>query len=508
MNVCCLNFSFQFSIYKKYSKKRNDTCHFFCQEKNFQKTAVKCDHPHQRKAVMPEPPSPPFLKDLKIVNTPGLIVSAGDEGRNARMIVVNNKAIPCCAAKCPEGGKAVAIKLHFINPYAVGYGKVPYRSPADGQKYKPPPDAKVLSQIDGSHMKIWSFESEGTDKGPRCENISWTLEPADTIIFYVNSKNFRNANEAKKLFDVDVDEIPAFSVLQIELQPKGSKTITENFSGHRITGIRFFKHSLYSFTNILKENFPKNIQEATQRMQQRHENELNLVAKDLEMEEVCFLHNVDSRAFCNSDDTKELGYVRLCSCFYGNEESFIDIPVDQLLRYTNCAKIEWACKLLEVAANCNALKMFVSRGTRWARFTEGKRQSEFRGIPLIDLEKMLFGRESSKNPSGDETTFVFDNKQWFFVTGDNEEENWIQPMSVEINGGFEKVEGDPKPLDDFRLTSPDIHSQKAYRISFHAKETENHEAIENVFTGFFSMDVAKQVSGLARMKRKRTESMV
>jgi hypothetical protein len=89
-----------------------------------------------------------------------------------------------------------------------------------------------------------------------------------------------------------------------------------------------------------------------------------------------------------------IGMVRMCiKSANGFSTYHVDMPVHNVLRYTNSTKMDDAVGLMTLAASAGALNVVVTHNTYWGAQTTNVSplagQTPFHGIPVIDASKLL-----------------------------------------------------------------------------------------------------------------------
>jgi len=103
------------------------------------------------------------------------IASAGCENKNAKLIMMNSTAIPCCAERCRDGEKKYTpVKLTLVHVQSAGFSVAPYSVPFGGGKGKVGENPKPLSVVQGGAapaLRMWPFKKESVpgSRGARLE---------------------------------------------------------------------------------------------------------------------------------------------------------------------------------------------------------------------------------------------------------------------------------------------------------------------------------------------------
>eukprot|EP00961_Rhodomonas_salina_P001258 17607-Rhodomonas_salina.1 len=358
------------------------------------------------------------------------IANTGTDNKNAKLIMMNTSAIPCCAEKCREVGclalfrfnfaganrfrvpvqdekKSTPVKLTLIHVQAAGFSAAPYAVPFGGGKGKIGENAKPLTAVetidDGVRrpgLRMWPFKKETMpgNRGPRYDEKSFVLECGDTFVLFVGKmdfmKNPQYGDNPNSLFPKDVEEIPAFSLLEVHVMSKpGDPTMNrENMLVPRMSCVRFCMvrpcvNSLYSYGSSL-DAFPGTLEQAKQNAFAKRE-KYEVISKDIECDNVSFVARAAAKYATISDQYLESDGI--VSVVGWSEDPMdqgvtLDIPSDILLRYTNSSSMQWLMTLLELALNmeCVTFTVFTSD-----YFRRGTGLSHFRAIPVLNTRKML-----------------------------------------------------------------------------------------------------------------------
>eukprot|EP00961_Rhodomonas_salina_P190920 2576001-Rhodomonas_salina.1 len=207
-------------------------------------------------------------------------------------------------------------------------------------------------------------------------------------------KGVAQGEKATSLFPPGIDEIPAFSMLEVVGASKcGDPVINhqgelaQRTSAFRFVSINLLQHSLYSYTDILP-TLAHSMEKSKQQVMRKKE-EFPCISKDLEGGDVIFhIGSVDSSAVLSEHALEEFDMVSITNWSKDPVDSSIniDIPVSLLLKHTNSNSVQWSMTLLELAINMKCLSLLV---TTSEYFRKGDVLSHFRAVPLIDTLKMF-----------------------------------------------------------------------------------------------------------------------
>lgn len=328
----------------------------------------------------------------------------GNTGRvaGATFVMVNARAIPC-TREAFEGGKETCVaNFSVIAPHAEGVQRAPFKY-NDSRKGSSRPPSKPLTGMaaDGT-MQFWSYQRKGTDKGERCDDVTWTLGAGSTI------KVFFRVEDVEKVLPVGMDFIPEMSVCEVSLVPKSSDPCAEGW-GLSVRSVKVSQLSLYSYMPQLRA-FPPNREEAKRVL-------LSLSDKEQPIRRMIDHDNATFSPVCISDaaytehvpappeqpDGARGGFVKLWR-YTDGDLGAIDIPEDVAIKYTNARTVEDAMRLLEIAIAAKALAVLV-----FTSEYRGKSAglSECFGVPLVDSEHLFARVAQDALVSEGETEAVF-----------------------------------------------------------------------------------------------------
>ena len=479
---------------------------------------------------------------LKLKLRPAFTASIA-ESKNPRFIAINHEVVPCDASRLRRVGKSMPIRVTLIRPLTGGFTSVPYKQgvKAEGPtqrlseiSYVPlfPPlttpeghpnntkneasEAVALGVLPGRPvMRMWSFKkaSKNTDKGARVDDLCWYLEGGNTLILWLDEERMnkaavdRAAGKVGKHYEAVVPEnithIPAFTVCEVSLSCRSDEYAAKG-SAVKIASIRPLGYTLYSCMNDLR------LLEPTLELARRRQMELRLqypsLANDLDTKDAPFWSRVDAGAVLDDSDLEMTQSVRLCN--WGDASvPQIDLTVEQLLRGTNTTRVDWACALFEMAIVCGAASVLVFSSDFWAK----NRETGFRGIPLIDVEKLLAvatpgAAEVAPLDEGNEATRlfkVFDTDHVLKIDNDTYRvQVLVSPTAEHV------VSGAPPASPDFALSGLETELASAHTVVFNLINVETKERIHSVFKGYLNAtpNSTSVVVGSGQ-KRRRFQTM-
>lgn len=433
--------------------------------------------------------------------------SLGREGRDCKFVAMALSDVPCCAGACRKDGKWEVVKFVIIRAHSAGFGKAPYTAPSQGEKYVAPANAKCLSEkIDNCTMKLYSFQTDGTDKGPRRDDLCFDVKTGDIITMPVNAKSFKRApGDTRSMFPTGVESLPLGTMVMLHLAPKGSDTITAKRSGIRIQQIESWNQSLYSYIPEVS-TLPVDASGAQELLDKRI-SELDVISKDFQSNNVSvfYLKNLPTNAFTATDATEDTKMVRLGD--WGGT-GFIDLPVALVRMYTNTQDVEHACALLDLAIQAEGLSVLVFHNNYWGN-KDGF--SPLLGVPLVHLNK-LFG--NIQDALEDENGLEFSPGYKFKCVDamDQQETDDTQAVTYRISAAEAELDDTlaPRALFDFPWVGRDTMAREAYDVCFdlQASESGAMDAQKGVAIGRISLQMPKVLSSEApSLTRKRPRSL-
>jgi hypothetical protein len=251
-------------------------------------------------------------------------------------------------------------------------------------------------------VRMYSFAKEGQNKGERSEE-SVVVRSGST--FRVSLKDFMfesKKSESQQVFPADLDEIPAFSAVEIMITPSNAGHFNEGY-GFNIARIRPCDFSLYSLQTPLGLSLlPPSYEESVARAETEAEANPGL-RKILDAKNTGFFGRATQGSYVvkysddvyrfvgpktdpNDPDSTHLNV--LSGGVYA-----VDIRKDVLFRFTNAVSPDeeenarHACCLLDLASAAGALDFYVTHNEYLLRSDPNR--SPFVGVPLIDTKALL-----------------------------------------------------------------------------------------------------------------------
>ena len=296
-------------------------------------------------------------------------------------------------------------------------------------------NAKYLTEVDewarndvtmdrvGKSVLLYSFVKDGQNRGERVDDKITRLEAGQTIKFLLHHFMFENkssskggAEGARNVFPADMDVIPAFSVVEIAINPANTKGYDEGW-GIGVTRIRPCPFTLYSmFSPIGLELLPSTYEGSVSQAEAGIQLSPSL-QKVLETKNTAFFSKVTPGSYLikhGSDDGYRLvgpkadpsdPMSRHLDAMSGGVFA-VDISKADLLRFTNGLEEEeedsliYAQCLVDLAASAGALSCYVIHNEYLLR--KDPNRSPYTGVPLIDSNLLL---ECVNSPSAESSTF-------------------------------------------------------------------------------------------------------
>jgi hypothetical protein len=336
-------------------------------------------------------------------------------------------------------------------------------------------------------VRMYSFVKEGQyNKGERSEEYA-VIESGMT--FRVSLKDFMyeaKKSETMQVFPADLDEIPAFSVVEIMICPSNTKAFGEGYGFH-LGRVRPCDFTLYSMQTALGLSLlPGTYEESAARADAWAEANPAL-RKVLECKNTGFFGRAMPGSYVvkygegvyrfvgpkiSPDDPESTHHNVLAGGVYA-----VDIRKDVLLRFTNAVdadeedSLRYACCLLDLASSAGALDFYVVHNEYLLRTVspslspenppsliipspQDPNRSPFTGVPLIDtkaLLKCIDGSTAGENPAFPLPFSVHNMDEPRFVLES------LRPISQET--------GRPVECRDLVLSSADAEVQRGYSIA-------------------------------------------
>jgi len=305
--------------------------------------------------------------------------------------------------------KAIPSGFAVITPLSAGWAKAPLED-RPGKDARFIADMNVCAENGARELLVRSFEKHESNpqyKGPVRDDLATLVRQGATLRMSTTMKTFefekKNAKQQgyKPLFPVNVEIIPPFTVVELTLKPNHAGR-NEGGDLVQIKQIRILPLTLHSFLDVMA-TFPTTFD--AQKVVTDH-------CKTFAPEgsapcsvwffgaggECAFLDNVSPlMQVVRPDVSREHCMVQLVNVCVETPQSpvsldTVDVSEGLLLRYTNCKDVERACRFMEVAASCGALRLFVVRSNGNMRGDDNgviEGLSKYRGIPVVDFYKML-----------------------------------------------------------------------------------------------------------------------
>lgn len=258
----------------------------------------------------------------------------------------------------------------------------------------------------------------GFNRGARNEKLTWEYGGGDTFTFWIEPKDFEEAEENKPMGFYMDGKKPSVPIKDMELvricvMPKSNEALSKaKRTCFAFKGLGPCTRTLVSYLPILQKTMPKTLTEAIEKAQKTMRegkvewaHHLSMISgtvgdfSNCDPRTVSFLETkVDGQStFIYQTPTASEGndMVRMCIKASNNSgvKYHIDMPVHNVLRYTNANTLEDAVGLLNLAASADALNVFVMHNPYWENVTTSVSslggKTAFRGVPIIDQAKLV-----------------------------------------------------------------------------------------------------------------------
>ncbi len=482
-------------------------------------------------------------------------------GKNAKFIAITRDLVPC-HADLFRNGKPVALRFTIIRPLCGGFSSVPYTKGPQQERgakkltelqfvpFVPPfavsssmtttsVGAAHMSSGGGEHsgdsleapvpfvprvgtipdnhmqpvMQMWSYEpaEKNENKGPRCEDVTWTLGAGNTVLTWMDTQRLartavdRAMGRVNENYEPIVPEnimsIPAMTLCEISVIGKSRKGAEKGYSLN-VTNIKPLDYSLYSCLPDLVF-LPREL-EVARLAQMEFVARYPCLTKDIEIKDVPFWAPVGHQAVLDDSSVDLTQTVRLVNWNEGGRGAQeIDLPIDVLLRYTNTTRVDHACAMLEMAIASGALSVLVFNSEFWQR----KNETGFRAIPIVHIETLLAALTPTSFEAAPYDPEMRNIK--VFQTGVRAEIDG-EPYTVRILFGTSAdsvATGPPPPLSDFALCGLESEVASAFPVQFDLVHRRTGAVVPKVFKGYFNATPANLVLLRTGQKRRRFQTM-
>ena len=254
----------------------------------------------------------------------------------------------------------------------------------------------------GQSVEVYSFHKEGQQsKGERIDDAVSVVASGQTFKIRVQSFMFEEKKNQQNVFPLDMDVIPAFSVVEVMISASHGKQFEDGW-GIGISRVRQCDFSLYSMQTPLGLGLLASSYEDSVRQAEAHTQANPGLRQVLEDRNTGFYgkivkgsylipYNGDFRLVGPKEDPKDQ-QSRHLNVMDGGVFA-IDICKEDLLRFCNSGEEEeedglvYAQFVLEFASAAGALDFYVTYNEYLLR-TDPNR-SPFTGVPLIESNRLL-----------------------------------------------------------------------------------------------------------------------
>lgn len=318
--------------------------------------------------------------------------TTGKDSRWPRVLVVNTEPIPLTHDKftshknLSKDGKSLLINLVMVNGSTRGFCTVPVAASGSG-KYTTGENAKPLSVVcpcerlggeAGGFSAIqcypWTIvEGCPQDKDDRVEEAGWVLEPGMVFKFNIWGDSMRGSPEVNSkaskisVTPENLDVIPAFSVLDVEISIKGwskwnvgdeytlpngkKKTVTEicpvkKGYGIGIGQITVSRGSIYSCVDKVSRCIGSSHLASNALQKELIDRYPGIAQSQQGVHSPFYVKALDAETSFAVD--VQNGLVKVFQWAPGMEDP-IDIEIQDALRYTNSLTVEDACSVMEAS---------------------------------------------------------------------------------------------------------------------------------------------------------------
>jgi hypothetical protein len=431
--------------------------------------------------------------------------------RNAVVLAVNHKPIACSESGYSADTWSI-VPLTVVRVEDPGFCKAPF---ARGMSKAKMNEAKPLAVVEGVDLRLWSFQKASMAKGDRCDDITFTISPGDTLNTFMNAtkyKDMRRMPEPNDHFlpmEDGITVIPAYSLLEVTLAPKNSDAALGKNSGVNILKVRRLPEdvSMHSVAPILTR-LPGNLNDA---LLQSSEKAIKFpcISSDLVKDKVSFFREeLSASMVVESVELGETGPgVRLTHWSLEATENInsIDIPEEVLLRACNAKSVDHAVALLQIAVAMDAVSLLITHNPYDARGGG----SSLRAFPFVKVAKMVANFDTSKFGPLQANSKCQVNTGYEYQDGEGV---GGQPIYLEVNVTPTYTDANQDlstPCKDFPLLMPGYSAAKMYSCKinlFPNKDAEPpKEQVDGVLVFYLNASKRSASAGLSTaggVKRK------
>lgn len=311
---------------------------------------------------------------------------------------VSNTTIPCTAREFQSMGKTrFTATILEISP---GFAFAPYKKQQGNKKTAKDPNAKPLFELvkdqGGVSVRLYAFKKAKSnfDRDERDDAVVSHLHVGQVISFFVHGfmyeakeSNRNGVTQQNYIFPQEVEAIPPFTVLQMQLMISNNQT--EGGYGLKLQRVSIKNASLYSYQEQLR--LLPGTDEAAKSLAEDRSRANPFIQSHLEVSNVAFYARAPAGAFISAEPVCP-GFHRVVGP--DGAELFpgvpcLDVSVHDLLRYSNTLAgedaVPDAITLLDFASAASALSFYVVSARSYKQDEAG----EFRGVPLVDVDEFL-----------------------------------------------------------------------------------------------------------------------
>ena len=428
--------------------------------------------------------------------------------RNSTLTVFNHKAIMC--SESGLGDRWNVVQLTVLKVEDAGFSKAPFSKTLSKAKLS---QAKPLATVEGDSLRLWSFIKAPMSKGDRLDDVSVSIEPGDVFAIFMDTEKFKQmmtiADKSKHLLPTDGPAvIPPFSLLQMTVTSKNGDTC-QNGSIVNIQSIRPCEgnktvHSCFPMMRKLQGT----LNDSLVRLNEKAQLYPNM-SKDLLRDKCSFF-----REQCNpvaSVDVVKVGedsYIRVSDWSNDAAENlgYVDMPVQEVLRLTNCSDLEHSLNFLAVAFAMQAVSLLVVNDDYWGRGGG----SSMRGVPIVSWQKIMkcsdAKNQNSAKPNANAKDAVSKNDfctNEYYDDGDG-------PQTIMLHVDFNKTEvvsEENVTAFDFPIVFPDLRVEHGYNCTISLAENNDlptpKAAVENVVRFTIETGRINTQTGASRSTKRR-----
>lgn len=240
-----------------------------------------------------------------------------------------------------------------------------------------------------SSCKVYSFEREGkADKGPRNDGLSSEIAVGQTLHFVLHDYMYEKKSKGENVFLESDSVIEPFSMAEVVVNSTAQENAEKGY-GLTIGSVRSLPYTMHSYLNDMNKGLLLSTYDVLrEKMVADAAGPCYTIRAVLENNSVGYLAKMAPNSYLVHGQANDM-FKLVCDgapVTTGIQE--IDVSKKDLLKFTNAGDNEMYARLLvELAAANDSLYCWVFHNEYYSRMD--KDLNEFRGVPLIDTDRLL-----------------------------------------------------------------------------------------------------------------------